>query len=231
MLDMIYPVSSMATSIKEGARDETILVKTGKSRGDWYAILDAFDCRSNGHKATAKFLEEVHGVGPWYAQTITVDYERARGIREIGQRDGGKFAVNVSRTISVPVERAWQAWADPAEMSAWFTTNATQDFREGGSYDNGDGDKGIYKKIVPNERLHFTWENENHCPGSMVIVEFISKNDKTTVAITHEKLPDKAGCEDMKKGWTWALTSLKSYLETGSPISYESWEKGKTELP
>jgi uncharacterized protein YndB with AHSA1/START domain len=218
----------MASTHKDGARDETILAKTGKSREEWYALLDALDCRAKGHKATAKFLEEDHGVGPWYAQSITVDYERARGIREVGQRSGGKFAVNVTRTISVPVEDAWRAWADASEVSKWFTTNAEQDFREGGAYDNGDGDKGIYKKIVPMERLQFTWENEKHCPGSLVIVQFMAKGPKTTVAITHEKLPDKAGSEDMKKGWTWALTSLKSYLETGEAVRYEDWEKGMT---
>jgi uncharacterized protein YndB with AHSA1/START domain len=216
----------MASADKQGVRDETLAEKTGKTREEWNAILDAFDCRAKGHKATAKFLEDEHGVGPWYAQSITVDYERARGIREVGQRSGGKFAVNITRTISVPVERVWQAWADASEVSKWFTTSAKQDFREGGAYDNGDGDKGVYKKIVPLERLQFTWENEKHCPGSLVIVEFMAKGAKTTVAITHEKLPDKAGSEEMKKGWTWALTSLKSYLETGRAVKYEDWEKG-----
>jgi uncharacterized protein YndB with AHSA1/START domain len=221
----------MATPPRDTARNDTILAKTGKTQEEWFAILDAFDCRAKGHKETARYLEAEQGVGAWYAQTITVNYERDRGIREVGQRDGGKFAINVSRTIEVPIATAWEAWADEQVVSKWFTTKAKQDFREGGAYDNGDGDKGIYKRIIPNKRISFTWENENHCPGSVVIVEFTPKSDtKTSVGITHDKLPDKAGCEDMKKGWTWALTSLKSFLETGKAVGYEEWLAGQKAL-
>lgn len=216
----------MATVNRDSAKDETILAKTGKPREAWFKIIDSFDCQVKGHKATAQHLKETYGLNEWYAQGLTVDYERAHGIREVGQRCGGKFAVSVTRTIAAPVERVWQAWADALLLSEWFASKASHDFREGGVYDNGDGDKGRYKRIVPNKRLSFTWENEKHSPGSAVIVEFNGKGDKTTVVVTHDKLPDKTGCEDMKKSWTWALTSLKSYLETGNPVRYEDWDKG-----
>ncbi len=218
---------SMATKPKDTTKDETILAKTGKTREEWYAILDAFDCKTKGHKATAAHLLNDHGVDAWYAQGITVEYERDRGIREVGQRSDGKFAVSVSRTIAVPVERVWEAWANADQVSTWFTTNATQDFREGGVYDNGDGDKGVFTRIVPNKRLIFTWENEKHCPGTKVGIDFLSKGDsKSGIVLTHEKLPDQKGCEEMKEGWTWALTSLKSYLETGKAIGFEEWKAG-----
>jgi uncharacterized protein YndB with AHSA1/START domain len=221
----------MATSAEPTAfREETLLAKTGKGRSEWHAILDAFGCKEKGHKATADFLNKEHGVSYWWSQQITIDYERAKGIREVGQRHHKGFAVNVTRTIEAPVEKAWSAWANPAELSTWFTTEAQQDFREGGSYQNADKDKGVFKKIVPNQRLEFTWDNEKHSPGSIVIVEFMSKGpNKTTVAITHDKLADSQATADMKIGWTWALTSLKSYLETGKAIRYEEWEKGQEE--
>lgn len=218
----------MATRPKDTTRDDTIHARTGKTRKDWYSIIDAFDCRTKGHKATAEYLQQFHKVDAWYAQGLTVEYERDHGIREVGQRCDGMFAATVSRTINVPIQRVWDAWADSAQVSKWFTTNANQDFREGGMYDNGDGDRGIYKRIVPLKRLIFTWENEKHCPGTRVAIDFVSKGEsKTGIVITHEKLADKAGSDEMKMGWNWALTSLKSYLETGTPVNYEEWSQSQ----
>ena len=209
--------------------DKTFLEKTGKSRKQWHSILDKFDCKKKGHKASAEHLYKEHGASYWWAQTITVDYERAKGIREVGQRSGGKFAVNVSRTIDASVGDAWNAWADARHVNKWLATRQRQKFAEGGSFSNADGDKGVFKKIVPNDRLHFTLENGNAYRGSLVIVQFLKKGaGKTTVAVSHESLPNRKSVDDMKERWTWALTSLKSYLETDKPVKYEDWKsKGK----
>jgi hypothetical protein len=62
-------------------KDETVRAKTGKGWDEWYKILDAYDVKKNGHTATAKFLQKEHNVSAWYAQSITVGYEYARGLR------------------------------------------------------------------------------------------------------------------------------------------------------
>ena len=36
-----------------------------------------------------------------------------------------------------------------------------------------------------------------------------------------------AVAETMKEAWAWALDSLRSYLETGKPISVEAWEEAR----
>ncbi|MEA2552765.1 MAG: hypothetical protein QOJ65_941 [Fimbriimonadaceae bacterium] len=137
------------------------------------------------------------------------------------------LALNVERTIDAPVERVWQAWADPAELSHWFTTHHHHLFEEKGAYQNGDGDKGVYTEIVPNQRLKFTWENETDCPGTSVRIEFRREGAyKTSVALTHENLADVAAVDNMREGWTWALESWKSYSETGIPIKFKDWRAG-----
>lgn len=216
----------MATS-SDSLREETVLEKTGKSRAEWHAILDAFGCKEKGHKESANYLHDEFKISFWWAQSLTVDYERAKGIREIGQRSGGKFAVNVTKTIAAPAAKVWEAWADQGLVSKWFTSEHRHEFIEGGGYKNADGDRGVYKRIVPYERIQFTWENEKHCPGTLVIVQFTPKGEKTAVAITHEKIADKKGSEDMKEGWNWALTSLKSFLEGGAPIGFDEWKKSQ----
>jgi len=79
----------------------------------------------------------------------------------------------VTRIIDAPIELVWKAWTDPQYVMRWwgpeFYTSPTCkiDLREGGSYlfcmrapqDQGGQDTytaGVYKKIVPMERLEFT---------------------------------------------------------------------------
>jgi uncharacterized protein YndB with AHSA1/START domain len=144
----------------------------------------------------------------------------------LGARPVGNEVI-VERSISVPVERAYHAWADPAQVAAWFTTHAEQDVRVGGRYSNADGDSGEYLEVQPGERLRFTWEQPKAAPGSNVTVEFVPEaEDIVTVRITHNDLTadDVAGLQD---GWDWALDSLKSYLETGAPVTFEDWQSRK----
>jgi uncharacterized protein YndB with AHSA1/START domain len=212
---------------KEGVAtisDESVRAKTGKTWGEWFQVLDEFGGKEKGHKAMAKHLSEAHGVGAWWAQSVTVQYERERGMREVNERPAG-FGLSVSRTVAVPVEKAWDAWAEAAQLERWFTTGAKQDFREGGRYENADRDAGEFRRIVPHKRIRFTWEQPKHQPGSVVEVRFEAKNpEKTGIVLSHEKLSSKEEVEDLREGWTWAMDSLKSYLETGEPIRWEDWK-------
>ena len=105
----------------------------------------------------------------------------------------------------------------------WFTSKARLNLREGGRYSNADGDHGEFRVILPEKRLTFTWENAKHCPGSTVELRLYRKPGKTQVVVEHAKLPDRKGAEEMKEGWSWALDSLRSYLETGVPVKWEEW--------
>lgn len=132
----------------------------------------------------------------------------------------------VGQTFAVGIESLWQAWADEKIVSRWFTTNAKQDFREGGAYDNGDGDKGTFLRIVPHELLQFSWDNEKHSPGTVVTITFRTLGaEASELELVHRGLADEACARDMSKGWNWAMDSVKLFLETGQPIGFEEWEK------
>lgn len=90
---------------RRGVSDSAVLIRTGQPLAHWFAVLDHFGAPKKGHTASARHLEEEHGVGAWYAQGITVAYERARGLRVANQGSDGKFQVSVSRTIPADVPR------------------------------------------------------------------------------------------------------------------------------
>ena len=71
-----------------------------------------------GHQI-ARWLNEVHQVDGWWAQSITVGYERARGMRAVYQKADG-FAASASKTVGVPVERLYAAFADEALRARWL---------------------------------------------------------------------------------------------------------------
>ncbi|NOS85115.1 MAG: SRPBCC domain-containing protein [Ignavibacteria bacterium] len=132
----------------------------------------------------------------------------------------------ISQVINAPVEKVFNAWADPKELSVWFTTNAQQNFTVGGKYSNGDMDEGEFIEIVKDKKISFTWESKDHCPGTFVIVEFKNVTPGITqITILHTKLESEEHVSGMNEGWTWAAYSLKSYLETGKPIDYAAWKR------
>ena len=90
---------------------EAVLRATGRSRDDWFAILDAAGARELAHKAIAAHLREQRNVSPWWSQEVTVQYERARGLREKHQSLSG-YQVSVSMTIAAPLDALYAACAD-----------------------------------------------------------------------------------------------------------------------
>ncbi|MCF7801895.1 MAG: SRPBCC domain-containing protein [Candidatus Marinimicrobia bacterium] len=194
---------------------DTVIEKTGKSLEEWFAILDRWGATTKGHPATAKYLASEWGVNAWWSQNITVEYEKARGLRVVGQRADGSFEVSFRRTLPAPVEWVYAAFTEPELLNRWFTHDAQLDVREGGSYRTGDSDNGVYKKVVPAKRLRFTWENPNHCPGSIVEIQFDAPStDRCVLSLTHSKIKTQDGYNDMKAGWSDALDSLKALAES-----------------
>ena len=204
-------------------RDEVVIEKTGRTRADWFAILDAFDCRAKGHTASAAHLMGSHRVSPWWAQAITVEYERARGIRSYGEQADG-FALTVQRALAVPSERAWTALTNAAEVTAWRASKHQQQFRLGGRWRNADGSRGAFERSVAGRYLRISWNDPRRAPGSVVEMEVVVRGeDRSTVKLTHRRIRSAEEREDLRSHWSWALDSLKSWVETGAPIPLDTW--------
>jgi hypothetical protein len=80
----------------EHTGDEAMEAATGKHPDAWFALLDAQDATTWTHTAIAKWVHEVQGVPGWWAQSVTIRYEQARGMRLPGQRADGTFAITKS---------------------------------------------------------------------------------------------------------------------------------------
>lgn len=137
-----------------------------------------------------------------------------------------KYSVSVRRTVETRAERAYKAVTVPKLVQRWFTKKASADLRVGGRYSNSDEDEGIFLKLVPNDLVKFTWDNKDHCPGTFVTIRIRQKSEgRVVISITHTGIRSRKECARMLEGWSWAVDSLKLFLETGKSISYDEWKK------
>lgn len=179
----------MATATKPRMSDEAVRAKTGKTWAEWFKILDAAGAKKMTHQEIVAVLSKKHGVGPWWQQMVAVTFEQARGLREKHEKPKG-YEISVSRTIDVPVSKAYKAWTDEKTRRSWL--------------------KGLItvRKATTNKSLRIAWED-----GTTVAVAFYPKGNKSQVVAQHSKLSDAKAAARMKTFWAQALRRLKETLE------------------
>ena len=213
--------ASIPKQKKRAYSDEAVKAKTGKVWDDWFRILDDFDGLNKGHAVMANYLHDEQGVPNWWCQMVTVEYERERGIRQINETTSG-FSVSVSRVIAAPVQAVFEAWSLAEEWNSWLSNDSKVDFVEGGKYETGDHNSGVFRRIVQDKRIRFTWENPRHTGKSIVEVRFTSQTDlKASVTLEHMKLASADEKEDLRRYWSDAMDNLRKYLE-GKPPSQQN---------
>lgn len=174
--------------------DERVKEATGRGWQAWFGTLDRWGATRRTHTEIARWLREEHSVEGWYAQAITVGYERARGLRAPGEQADG-FAVGASKTIAVPVARLFDAFEDASVRERWLPG----------------ADMRVRTATAPRS-ARYDWEDGS----TRLIVGFEDAGEsKSRVALSHERLPDADTAEEMKAWWRQRLVALKSELEAG----------------
>lgn len=96
LLSRAEPARSWAATPETS--DDAVRASTGKGWEEWRRIIDGHGITD--HAAIASRLQESHGLDGWWAQTVTVGYERIIGLRLPYQRPDGTFSATKSRTLS-----------------------------------------------------------------------------------------------------------------------------------
>ena len=176
--------------------DASVLRATGQNWADWFRRLDKAGAATLDHKAIVKTLGERHSVTSWWRQMITVEYERARGLRMKHEKSDGTFTASASKAINAPVEKLFAAWTDAKKRTKWLP-HATMQIRIG----------------TANKSLSARWG-----PGpSKLTVGFLAKAPgKSLVQLDHNALPDLAAVGKIKTYWRAALERLKALLNRGT---------------
>src|SRR4051812_26250564 len=59
-----------------GMSDEAVAKATGQGWDHWFALLDAWAARDHNHTEIARYVASDLHIGDWWAQMVTVGYER-----------------------------------------------------------------------------------------------------------------------------------------------------------
>jgi len=155
--------------------------------------------------------------------------------------------LTITRIFDAPRERVWKAWTEPKQVMCWWgpkifkSPSCKIDFRVGGKYlfcmqsdtgpeawQKGIFSTGVYKEIVPNEKIVSTdcfadehgnvvpatyYGMEDFPPELLVTVTFEEAQvSKTKMILRHAGLP--AGMIEMCKiGWNESLDKLALILK------------------
>ncbi len=135
-----------------------------------------------------------------------------------------KPSLTLKRRFNAAAEKVYAAWTDPEKIVKWFgpdagpVTRAEIDLRVGGRYTiafgTEDGEKhqvgGIYREVVPNERLVFTWAwHTMQERESLVTITVKPDGDGSILTLLHEKFFDQAARDGHMRGWSGSLDKLE----------------------
>lgn len=138
-----------------------------------------------------------------------------------------ELIVNVNKTIHAPIEKVFDAWLDPKQLSQFMMPmpgmpppQTDVDPREGGDFtiimqvgENKIPHTGTYLEISRPEKLVFTWMSPFSVNGSSVTLIFRDLGAcKTKIELTHIKFSDEERRENHEVGWTNILQKQDSVL-------------------
>ncbi len=136
-------------------------------------------------------------------------------------------SLTLKRRLKAPPASVYAAWTDPEKILKWFgpeeieTLRAQADVRVGGSFRivmrSPDGEEhdvsGIYREVVPNEKLVFTWAwRSTPERESLVTVLIKPDGEGSLLTLIHEQFFDEAARDRHREGWSGCLDKLERYL-------------------
>ena len=218
-------------------KDAAVKKATGKNWAEWFALLDKAGAKNWPHKQIAQWLRDQYGeymlafrqaqghstvlrninlggspraTVEWWCQGVTVAYEKARGLRVLGETKDSGFEIGVQKTLELSPEEAWKFITSPQGLKIWLGEGVELKFEPGETYATKDGTIGQIRTIHEGERLRLTWQPKNWAKPSTLQIYFMPTGSKTSLRFHQEKLADAKTRAQMKQHWQKVLEKLSS---------------------
>ena len=140
---------------------------------------DAWPGRAEGHTAIATYVREEHSVDGWWAQTVTVGYERITGLRLPHQQPDGTFSAGKSRTVTVDAGLLREMLLDDDDRAELFPGFETE------------------LRSRPSSKVLRVGIG----PGTAQIALDTQDDGRVKITIAHDKLPTPEAVEEWKGYW------------------------------
>jgi hypothetical protein len=171
--------------------DAAVRERTGKNWQSWFSALDRAGASRLGHAQIAEILARRHHLRPWWSQMVTVEYERARGLRLRHQTPQG-FSVAVSRTLATARPHLYQVTARAGDRRRWFPAGAFE----------------------PSSQTRDKYFRGRWRQGARLEIGFYARGrGKSQISVQVSRLARKSDVEAARATWRAALSRLQGLLE------------------
>jgi hypothetical protein len=175
--------------------DEAVAAKTGRTWREWTAVLDDLGATEMSHRDIARWVSTNHDFGGWWSQTVTVGYERIRGLRDIGQGRDGTYRAGKTRTLPFGEAEVRRVLDDDSARTRWLGRHdvTPRAGRRSGAF-----------------RLSFP-------DGSKAEIRLTAKGAaRTQVSVEHGGLESADDASTRKELWSERLAALGAMLADGT---------------
>jgi uncharacterized protein YndB with AHSA1/START domain len=136
--------------------------------------------------------------------------------------------LELTRVLKAPRERVFAAWTDVAQANRWWAPrdfeilSCTMEVRPGGRWHRSmrspAGDVvtkyGVYREVVPPERLVFTYRTEmggQLDDETVVVVTFDAVSQGTLLTLRHAGFASESLRDDHRGGWSSCLDRFAAF--------------------
>lgn len=150
-----------------------------------------------------------------------------------GAEASADWDLRLSRVIDAPRDLVFRAWIEPEQIARWWgpagytTVEYDMDVRPGGAYwfvmrspeGNDHRKRGVYREIVPPERIVFTfaWEDEHghRGPELLITITLQALGSRTRLILQQSGFNSATWRDSHVMGWTSSLQRFAEYMVTG----------------
>lgn len=176
-----------------GMSNKAVKDATGRDWAEWVAVINNWPGSAEGHTAVARYLSDELGVDGWWAQGVTVGWERLTGRRQRHQQADGTFTANKARTLMIDVPAIRQTLLDDDMRTRSLGLSGT----------------GLRSKAT-SRRIRIA-----HASGTILFDFFSQPDGRTRISIAHEQLTSAAEVTRWRDFWGAWLKRLGSTADAG----------------
>lgn len=180
-------------SAEPDVADERVREATGRGWDEWVRLIDAWDGRDAGHTAIAAWVGEEFDVEGWWAQCVTVGYERLSGRRLPGQRADGTYTVQRNKTVEFTREHVRSLLLDAGAGERLFPGLVATPRS---------------KPTAKQQRYALVPKGEATSSLGLLGVTADPPEERCRVNVTHDKLPTPAAVEAWREYWARWVEAL-----------------------
>lgn len=196
----------------EGISNEAVLKATKKTWDEWGKLLDESGGKKLNHRELVQIVTDTGLVSPWWAQMVTVGYEKSRGLRVLGQTADAGYQIGVQKTINLPADILWKEMLLGSLLPIWL--NDSSNFKPEVGYKFIAGSiSGEVRTLDERKKIRMRYQDaKNQKPTTLQLYFMPSGQDKTSLRFHQEKLASQKERQRMKEYWQEVCAKIEATL-------------------